>query len=105
MITIEQYITHIDKLKEAGLLSDDFRIIQYTDGSLLGVNGKCLAFEERPVNVADYVMWDLIGRAYDSPCKNGITVPAFEEVGSIKLTKMPLFSRAQNGLLDYIIEK
>lgn len=37
MITIEQYIKHIDNLKEMGVLSEDFHIIQYKDGCLLGV--------------------------------------------------------------------
>ena len=55
MITIEQYIKHIDNLKEMGVLSEDFHIIQYKDGCLLGVNGKCEAFEDKPLDFKDYV--------------------------------------------------
>lgn len=57
MITIEQYIKHIDNLKEMGVLSEDFHIIQYKDGCLLGVNGKCKAFENKPLDFKDYVWW------------------------------------------------
>ena len=55
MITIEQYIKHIDNLKEMDVLSEDFHIIQYKDGCLLGVNGKCEAFEDKPLDFKDYV--------------------------------------------------
>lgn len=57
MVTIEQYIKHIDNLKEIGLLSEDFRVIQYKDGCLLGVEGKCEAFEDKPLDFKDYVWW------------------------------------------------
>ena len=63
MITIEQYIKHIDNLKEMGLLSKDFRVVQYKDGCLLGVNGKCEAFEEKPLDFKDYIWW-IDGYAY-----------------------------------------
>ena len=55
MITIEEYIKHTDNLKEMGLLSEDFRIIQYKDGSCLGINGKSKAFEDKPIDYKDYL--------------------------------------------------
>lgn len=55
MITIDEYIKHTDNLKEMGLLSEDFRIIQYKDGSCLGINGKSKAFEDKPIDYKDYI--------------------------------------------------
>lgn len=57
MITIDEYIKHTDNLKEMGLLSEDFRIIQYKDGDLLAVDGKCEAFENKPIDNKDYIWW------------------------------------------------
>ena len=61
MITIDEYIKHTDNLKEMGLLSEDFRIIQYKDGDLLAVDGKCEAFENKPIDNKDYI-WCIMVR-------------------------------------------
>lgn len=93
MITIEQYIKHIDNLKEMGLLSKDFRVVQYKDGCLLGVNGKCEAFEDKPLDFEDYVWW-IDGWAFrpDSDARIRPTV-TFDDDGALELRDAPFFSK------------
>lgn len=92
MITIDEYIKHTDNLKEMGLLSEDFRIIQYKDGSCLGINGKSKAFEDKPIDYKDYIWW-LNGYAfrYDDSAKNRPII-AIGNDGSLELRDAPLRS-------------
>lgn len=90
MITIDEYIKHTDNLKEMGLLSEDFRIIQYKDGDLLAVDGKCEAFENKPIDNKDYIWW-LGGFAFrydDIYPKHNVAV--FDEDGTLELREAPL---------------
>lgn len=93
MITIDEYIKHTDNLKEMGLLSEDFRIIQYKDGDLLAVDGKCEAFENKPIDNKDYIWW-YNGTAfryeenYSNYCKHNVAV--FGEDGTLELREAPL---------------
>lgn len=92
MITIDEYIKHTDNLKEMGLLSEDFRIIQYKDGDLLAVDGKCEAFENKPIDNKDYIWW-YNGTAfrydenYSNYCKHNVAV--FDEDGTLELREAP----------------
>ena len=89
MITIDEYIKHTDNLKEMGLLSEDFRIIQYKDGSCLGINGKSKAFEDKPIDYKDYIWW-LGGFAFrydDNYPKHNVAV--FDEDGTLELREAP----------------
>lgn len=91
MITIDEYIKHTDNLKEMGLLSEDFRIIQYKDGDLLAVDGKCEAFENKPIDNKDYIWW-LGGFAFrydDNYPKHNVAV--FGEDGTLELRVSPPF--------------
>lgn len=92
MITIEQYIKHIDNLKEMGVLSEDFHIIQYKDGCLLGVNGKCEAFEDKPLDFKDYVWW-IDGWAF-RPVYRARMQPTvvLDDEGTLELRDAPFFS-------------
>lgn len=87
MITIDEYIKHTDNLKEMGLLSEDFRIIQYKDGCLLAVDGKCEAFENKPIDPRDYIWWsDGVAYRWDDmleSCKRSWVV--FGEDGTLEL--------------------
>lgn len=90
MITIDEYIKHTDNLKGMGLLSEDFRIIQYKDGDLLAVDGKCEAFENKPIDNKDYIWW-LGGYAFrydDIYPKHNVAV--FGEDGTLELRESPL---------------
>lgn len=93
MITIEQYLKHIDNLKEMGLLSKDFRVVQYKDGCLLGVNGKCEAFEDKPLDFKYYVWW-IDGWAFrpDSDARIRATV-TFDDDCALELRDAPFFSK------------
>ena len=94
MIKIDEYIKHTDNLKEMGLLSEDFRIIQYKDGDLLAVDGKCEAFENKPIDNKDYIWW-YNGTAfsydenYSNYCKHNVAV--FGEDGTLELRASPPF--------------
>lgn len=91
MITIDENIKHTDNLKEMGLLSEDFRIIQYKDGDLLAVDGKCEAFENKPIDNKDYIWW-LGGFAFrydDNYPKHNEAV--FGEDGTLELRVSPPF--------------
>lgn len=91
MITIDEYIKHTDNLKEMGLLSEDFRIIQYKDGDLLAVDGKCEAFENKPIDNKDYIWW-YDGAAFrydDNYHKHNVAV--FGEDGTLELRESPPF--------------
>ncbi len=91
MITIDEYIKHTDNLKEMGLLSEDFRIIQYKDGDLLAVDGKCEAFENKPIDNKDYIWW-YDGAAFrydDNYHKHNVIV--FDEDGTLELRVSPPF--------------
>lgn len=91
MITIDEYIKHTDNLKEMGLLSEDFRIIQYKDGDLLAVDGKCEAFENKPIDNKDYIWW-YDGAAFrydDNHHKHNVAV--FGEDGTLELRESPPF--------------
>ena len=91
MITIEQYLKHIDNLKEMGLLSKDFRVVQYKDGCLLGVNGKCEAFEDKPLDFKDYVWW-IDGWAF-RPVYRARMQPtvALDDEGTLEFREAPFF--------------
>lgn len=92
MITIDEYIKHTDNLKEMGLLSEDFRIIQYKDGSCLGINGKSKAFEDKPIDYKDYIWWlDGYAFCYDDSVKIRPII-AIGDDGSFELRDAPLRS-------------
>lgn len=100
MITIEQYIKHIDNLKEMGLLSKDFRVVQYKDGCLLGVNGKCEAFEDKPLDFKDYVWW-IDGWAF-RPVYRARMQPTvvLDDEGTLELRDAPFFSKFTSLSID-----
>lgn len=90
MITIDEYIKHTDNLKEMGLLSEDFRIIQYKDGDLLAVDGKCEAFEDKPIDNKDYIWW-YDGWAFRYDKSSEIRhFAVFNEDGTLELREAPL---------------
>lgn len=64
MITIDSYTKFTESLKETGVLSKDFHIIQYSEGCCLGVDGKSKEFEDEALENADYILWDKFGIAY-----------------------------------------
>ncbi len=64
MITIDEYIQFIDEMKEIKILSPEFRIIEYKDGCLLGVNGRTMLFDNTAINIKDYIFWNELGLAY-----------------------------------------
>lgn len=64
MITIDEYIQFIEEMKEIGNLSPDFTIKQYSNGCLLGVNGKTRQFDDAACFIGDYVFWNEQGLAY-----------------------------------------
>lgn len=64
MITIDSYTKFTESLKETGVLSKDFHIIQYSEGCCLGVDGKSKEFEDKALENADYILWDKFGIAY-----------------------------------------
>nr|DAT42047.1 MAG TPA: hypothetical protein [Caudoviricetes sp.] len=64
MITIDEYIQFTEEMKENGSLSPDFTIKQYSNGCLLGVNGKPKQFDDTACYIGDYIFWDERGYAY-----------------------------------------
>lgn len=100
MIKIEQYLKHIDDLKEMGLLSKDFRVVQYKDGCLLGVNGKCEAFEDKPLDFKDYVWW-IDGCAF-RPVYRARMQPTvvLDDEGTLELREAPFFSKFTSLSID-----
>lgn len=64
MITIDEYIQFIEEMKEIGNLSPDFTIKQYSNGCLLGVNGKTKQFDDAACFIGDYIFWNEQGLAY-----------------------------------------
>lgn len=64
MITIDEYIQFTEEMKENGSLSPDFTIKQYSNGCLLGVNGKTNQFDGTACYIGDYIFWDEQGYAY-----------------------------------------
>lgn len=64
MITIDEYIQFIEEMKEIGNLSPDFTIKQYSNGCLLGVNGKTKQFDDAACYIGDYIFWNEQGLAY-----------------------------------------
>ncbi len=64
MITIDEYIQFTEEMKENGSLSPDFTIKQYSNGCLLGVNGKTNLFDGAACFIGDYIFWDEQGYAY-----------------------------------------
>ncbi len=85
MITIDEYIKHTDNLKEMGLLSEDFRIIQYKDGDLLAVNGKCEAFGNKPIDNKDYILFiDGVATRYGDDFHK-YNVAVFSDDGTLEL--------------------
>lgn len=98
MITIDEYIKHTDNLKEMGLLSEDFRIIQYKDGDLLAVDGKCEAFENKPIDKKDYIWWyDGAAYRYDDNYRRQ-NLAVFGEDGTLELRESPPFGFAIKSL-------
>lgn len=64
MITIDEYIQFVEEMKEIGNLSPDFTIKQYSNGCLLGINGKIKQFDDAACFIGDYIFWDEQGYAY-----------------------------------------
>lgn len=64
MITIDEYVQFIEEMKEIGNLSPDFTIKQYSNGCLLGVNGKIKQFDDAACYIGDYIFWNEQGLAY-----------------------------------------
>lgn len=88
MTTIEDYIKYTDEMRETGVLSPDFHIIQYSDGCCLGIDGKSMAFEDRAANNRDYVFWNHDGYAFRT-ADDEDTLPMFDETGGVQITKAP----------------
>lgn len=88
MATIEDYIKYTDEMREAGVLSPDFHIIQYSDGCCLGIDGKSLAFEDRAVSNCDYVFWNHDGYAFRT-ANDEDALPVFGEADGLQIAKVP----------------
>lgn len=75
-------------MRETGVLSPDFHIIQYSDGCCLGIDGKSLAFEDRAANNRDYVFWNHDGYAFRI-ADGEDTSPVFDETEGLQIAKVP----------------
>lgn len=103
MITIDEYIQFIEEMKEIGNLSPDFTIKQYSNGCLLGVNGKTRQFDDAACFIGDYVFWNEQGLAYKLEENWSFDVEITDEDAKIvKVTKKVPWSEMNHPLANKI---
>lgn len=103
MITIDEYIQFIEEMKEIGNLSPDFTINQYSNGCLLGVNGKTRQFDDAACFIGDYVFWNEQGLAYKLEENWSFDVEITDEDAKIvKVTKKVPWSEMNHPLANKI---
>lgn len=103
MITIDEYIQFIEEMKEIGNLSPDFTIKQYSNGCLLGVNGKTRQFDDAASFIGDYVFWNEQGLAYKLVENWSSDVEITDEDAKIvKVTKKVPWSEMNHPLANKI---
>ena len=103
MITIDEYIQFIEEMKEIGNLSPDFTIKQYSNGCLLGVNGKTRQFDDAACFIGDYVFWNEQGLAYKLVENWSSEVEITDENAKIvKVTKKVPWSEMNHPLANKI---
>lgn len=103
MITIDEYIQFIEEMKEIGNLSPDFTIKQYSNGCLLGVNGKTRQFDDAACLIGDYVFWNEQGLAYKLEENWSFDVEITDEDAKIvKVTKKVPWSEMNHPLANKI---
>lgn len=103
MITIDEYIQFIEEMKEIGNLSPDFTIKQYSNGCLLGVNGKTRQFDDAACFIGDYVFWNEQGIAYKLEENWSFDVEITDEDAKIvKVTKKVPWSEMNHPLANKI---
>ena len=103
MITIDEYIQFIEEMKEIGNLSPDFTIKQYSNGCLLGVNGKTRQFDDAACFIGDYVFWNEQGLAYKLVENWSFDVEITDEDAKIvKVTKKVPWSEMNHPLANKI---
>lgn len=103
MITIDEYIQFIEEMKEIGNLSPDFTIKQYSNGCLLGVNGKTRQFDDAACFIGDYIFWNEQGFAYKLEENWSFDVEITDEDAKIvKVTKKVPWSEMNHPLANKI---
>lgn len=103
MITIDEYIQFIEEMKEIGNLSPDFTIKQYSNGCLLGVNGKTRQFDDAACFIGDYVFWNEQGLAYKLEENWSFDMEITDEDAKIvKVTKKVPWSEMNHPLANKI---
>lgn len=103
MITIDEYIQFIEEMKEIGNLSPDFTIKQYSNGCLLGVNGKTRHFDDAACFIGDYIFWNEQGLAYKLEENWSFDVEITDEDAKIvKVTKKVPWSEMNHPLANKI---
>lgn len=103
MITIDEYIQFVEEMKEIGNLSPDFTIKQYSNGCLLGVNGKIRQFDDAACYIGDYVFWNEQGLAYKLVENWSSDVEITDEDAKIvKVTKKVQWSEMNHPLANKI---
>ena len=103
MITIDEYIQFIEEMKEIGNLSPDFTIKQYSNGCLLGVNGKTRQCDDAACFIGDYVFWNEQGLAYKLVENWSSDVEITDEDAKIvKVTKKVPWSEMNHPLANKI---
>lgn len=103
MITIDEYIQFIEEMKEIGNLSPDFTIKQYSNGCLLGVNGKTRQFDDAACFIGDYIFWNEQGLAYKLEENWSFDVEITDEdVKIVKVTKKVPWSEMNHPLANKI---
>ena len=103
MITTDEYIQFIEAMKEIGTLSPDFTIKQYSNGCLLGVNGKTRQFDDAACFIGDYVFWNEQGLAYKLVENWSSDVEITDEDAKIvKVTKKVPWSEMNHPLANKI---
>lgn len=103
MITIDEYMQFIEEMKEIGNLSPDFTIKQYSNGCLLGVNGKTRQFDDAACFIGDYIFWNEQGLAYKLVENWSFDVKITDEDAKIvKVTKKVPWSEMNHPLANKI---
>ena len=106
MITIDEYIQFIEEMKEIGNLSPDFTIKQYSNGCLLGVNGKTRQFDDAACFIGDYIFWNEQGLAYKLEENWSFDVEITDEDAKIvKVTKKVPWSEMNHPLANKISDE
>lgn len=90
-------------MKEIGNLSLDFTIKQYSNGCLLGVNGKTRQFDDAACFIGDYIFWNEQGLAYKLEENWSFDVEITDEDAKIvKVTKKVPWSEMNHPLANKI---